>query len=44
MDSAVWILDTLMEYLEKSELWRNRHTSGVLLGMSTNPWSICFGD
>ena len=35
------VVDTLMEYHEKSELGRNRHTSGVLLGISLDLWSIC---
>ena len=40
MDSAVWVLDILMEYHEKVGVVGNRHTSGVLLGLSVDPWSI----
>ena len=37
----MWILDILMEYHGVVGVVGNRHTSGVLLGLSVDLWSIC---
>ena len=41
MESAVWILDILMEFHEKSDLVGESSHQRSFVGISVNLWSMC---